>query len=74
MERCPQAIRGPVGEGGDDVNIVHFITNQRNKHAVPHAFTCRVLEVSASWFYKWVKDPTTARAKRRAELDEGRVP
>jgi len=59
-----------VGEGGDEVSVAHLIADQRTKHAVPHAFTCRVLEVSESWFYKWVKDPTTQRAKRRAELDE----
>jgi hypothetical protein len=59
-----------VGEGGDEVSVARFIADQRTKHAVPHAFSCRVLEVSESWFYKWIKDPTTARAKRRAELDE----
>jgi putative transposase len=59
-----------VGEGGDEVSVARFIADQRTKQAVPHAFTCRVLGVSESWFYKWIKDPTTARAKRRAELDE----
>ena len=27
---------------------------------MPHAFSCRLLEVSESWFYKWIKAPTTA--------------
>lgn len=52
------------------MSVARFIADQRTKHAVPHAFTCRVLEVSESWFYKWIKAPTTARAARRAELDE----
>ncbi len=52
------------------MSVARFIADQRTKHAVPHAFTCRVLKVSKSWFYKWIKDPTTARAQRRAELDE----
>ena len=51
------------------MSVARAIADQRTKHAVPHAFTCRVLDVSESWFYKWIKDPTTARAKRRAELD-----
>ena len=52
------------------MSVARFIADQRTKHAVPHAFTCRVLEFCESWFYKWIKDPTTVRAKRRAELDE----
>lgn len=52
------------------MSVARFVADQRTKYAVPHAFTCRVLEVSESWFYKWIKDPTTARATRRAELDE----
>lgn len=51
------------------MSVARFIADQRTRHAVPHAFTCRVLEVSESWFYKWIKNPTTARAQRRAELD-----
>jgi putative transposase len=35
---------------------------------VAHAFTCRVLEVSESWFYKWRDRPPTPRQRRRTEL------
>lgn len=52
------------------MSVARFIANQRTFYAVPHAFSCRLLGVSESWFYKWVKAPTTARAQRRALLDE----
>jgi hypothetical protein len=67
---CPQAISGPVGEGGDEVSVARFIADQRTFYRVPHAFSCRVLAVSEAWFYKWVKAPTTDRGQRRALLDE----
>jgi putative transposase len=59
-----------VGEGGDEVSVARFIADQRTFYRVPHAFTCRVLAMSESWFYKWIKAPTTARGQRRAVLDE----
>ncbi|MGH2667621.1 MAG: IS3 family transposase [bacterium] len=31
--------------------------------------SCRALEVSESWFYKWLDRPPTPRRQRRAELD-----
>lgn len=37
---------------------------------VPHAFSCRLLQASESWFYKWIKTPSTVRGERRALLDE----
>ena len=52
------------------MSVARFIADQRTFYAVPHAFSCRLLEVSEAWFYKWVKAPTTARAQRRALLDE----
>ena len=51
------------------MSVARFIADQRTNYRVPHAFTCRVLEVSEAWFYKWIKCPVTARAVRRAELD-----
>ncbi|MGH9266564.1 MAG: IS3 family transposase [Acidimicrobiales bacterium] len=36
---------------------------------MPHALSCRALEVSESWFYKWRERAPTARQLRRAELD-----
>jgi transposase InsO family protein len=59
-----------VGEGGDEVSVARFIADQRTKHRVPHAFTCRVLAASESWFYKWLDRPATASQRRRADVDE----
>jgi putative transposase len=64
-----------VGEGGDEVSVARFIADQRAKYRVPHEVTCRLLEVSASWFYKWIRraadpdEPHTDTERRRAELD-----
>ena len=52
------------------MSVARFIADQRTFYAVPHAFSCRLLEVSESWFYKWIKAPTTARGRRQARLDE----
>jgi transposase InsO family protein len=58
-----------VGEGGDEVSVARFIADQRTKHRVPHAVTCRLLEVSESWFYKWHQRPPTSRQVRRGKVD-----
>jgi transposase InsO family protein len=58
-----------VGEGGDEVSVARFIADQRTSYRVPHAFTCRLLGVSESWFYKWHQRPPTDRQRRRAEVD-----
>jgi len=52
------------------VSVARFIADQRTFYAVPHAFSCRLLEVSEAWLYKWIKAPTTARGRRQALLDE----
>ena len=64
-----QAIRGPVGQGGDAMIVASFIAAQRADHRVPHAKCCRWLGVSQSWFYKWRDRPPTPRQERRVELD-----
>jgi len=51
------------------VSVARFIADQRTLHRVPHAFSCRVLSLSESWFYKWHQRPPIRRAVRRAELD-----
>jgi putative transposase len=51
------------------VSVARFIADQRTEHQVPHTLSCRALGVSASWFYKWLNRPPTARQARRAELD-----
>ena len=51
------------------MSVASFVAAQRTEHGVPHAFCCRVLGLSESWFYKWRDRPPTLRATRRAELD-----
>jgi putative transposase len=51
------------------VSVAGFIAAQRTDHGVPHAVSCRALEVTESWFYKWRQRPPTARQVRRAEID-----
>ena len=76
MER--EAIRGPVGEGGDEVSVARFIADQRTNYRVPHTITCLLLGVSLAWFYKWwarANGPSatsglhTSRDRRRDTLD-----
>jgi len=52
------------------VIVAEFIASQRTTHGVPHAIACRALEVSQSWFYKWINRTPTARDLRRERLDE----
>src|SRR5436309_11566277 len=51
------------------MTVASFIASQRTDHGVPHAFTCRWLGLSESWFYKWHDRPPTGRQQRRAALD-----
>ncbi len=51
------------------MSVARFIADQRTEHQVPHALSCRVLGVSASWFYKWINRPQTPRQVRRSQLD-----
>ena len=46
MER--DALRGPVGEGGDEVSVARFIADQRTCYRVPHAMCCAILGLSES--------------------------
>lgn len=52
------------------MSVARFTADQRTFYAVPHPFSCWLLAVSESWFYKWIKAPTTVRGERRALLDE----
>ena len=51
------------------MSVASFVAAQRTDHGIPHAVSCRALEVSESWFYKWKDRPPTPRQARRAELD-----
>jgi putative transposase len=51
------------------MSVASFIASQRTEHGIPHALTCRALEVSESWFYKWRDREPTARQRRQADLD-----
>jgi putative transposase len=51
------------------VSVASFVAAQRTDHGVPHAVSCRALEVSESWFYKWRDRPRTPRQQRRVRLD-----
>lgn len=52
------------------MTVASFIASQRTDHDVPHALSCRALEVPASTFYKWLNRPPTPRQLRRERLDE----
>ena len=55
------------------MTVASFVASQRTEHGVPHALTCRALDVGESWFYKWRDRPPTprqaapGRARRRGE-------
>jgi hypothetical protein len=52
------------------VIAAEFIAPHRSKRGVPHAIACRALEISHSWFYKWIDRALTVRLQRRDRLDE----
>ena len=35
------------------MTVASFVAAQRTEQGVPHALSCRALEVPESWFYKW---------------------
>ena len=51
------------------MSVASFVAAQRTDHGVPHAMTCRALELSESWFYKWRNRAPTPRQQRRVALD-----
>ena len=51
------------------MTVASFVASQRTEHGVPHAVSCRALDVPESTFYKWRDRPPTPRQARRAELD-----
>src|SRR5690348_16933028 len=65
-----QALGGPLGPRGDGrpVTVAGFIAAQRAQHRVPYATSCRALEVSQSWFFKWRDGDPSPQHARRAQL------
>jgi len=51
------------------VSVARFVADQRTLYRLPVAFTCALLGVSVSWFYKWRHRAPTKTEKRRARLD-----
>ncbi|OLT41642.1 integrase [Saccharomonospora sp. CUA-673] len=51
------------------MSVARFIADQRTNFGVPLTLTCALLEVSVSWYYKWIKRQPTVRERRRADLD-----
>lgn len=51
------------------MTVASFVAAQRADHGVPHAVSCRALDVPESTFYKWRDRQPTPRQRRRAELD-----
>ena len=51
------------------MTVASFVAAQRTDHGVPQAVSCRALEISESWFYKWRQRGPTPRQARRAALD-----
>ncbi|QYL18296.1 IS3 family transposase [Mycolicibacterium pallens] len=58
------------------MSVARFIADQRTKYRVPHTFTCTLLGVGVSWFYKWigraesVDGVHTDTDRRRVEIDD----
>jgi len=48
--------------------VAAFIAAQRADHGIPHAVSCRALEVSEGWFYKWKGGDRSPRRARRERL------
>lgn len=48
--------------------MASFIAAQRADHGIPHATSCRALQVSPAWFYKWCHGDPSPRHARRAQL------
>ena len=50
------------------MSLAAFIATQRVKHRIPQAVSCRALDVSEAWFYKWCHGDVSLRRARRAAL------
>jgi transposase InsO family protein len=54
--------------------VARFVADQKTNYRVPHAATCRLLNISQAWFYKWnsraATGALTASETRRRQLDD----
>jgi len=48
--------------------VAGFIAAQRADHGIPQVVSCRALDVSESWFYKWQRGDESPRRARRERL------
>jgi transposase InsO family protein len=48
--------------------VATFIATQKDQHGVPCATTCRALQVSPAWFYKWRHGDASVQHARREQL------
>lgn len=44
------------------MTVALFVAAQRTEHDVPHAVSCRALDVSESWLYKWLNRVPATRS------------
>jgi len=52
------------------MSVASFVAAQRTEFGVPHAVSCRALDLSESWLYRWLgRGPSTSELRRR-RLDE----
>lgn len=51
------------------MSVARFVADQRTLYRVPVAFTCVLLGLSVSWFYKWRDHQPTKTEKRRTKVD-----
>lgn len=51
------------------MSVARFVADQRTLYRVPVAFSCALLGVSVSWFYKWRDRQPTKTELRRVKID-----
>lgn len=53
--------------------VARFVACQRTRYRVPHAVSCRLLDISQAWLYKWLgradSGAVTPSETRRREID-----
>ena len=52
------------------MSVASFVASQRTEFGVPHAVSCRALDLSESWLYKWLSRGPSDQELRRRRLDQ----